>query len=55
MTVPFVPAVFAVLGLLIYALSSNGKAAEIGRIMFFCGLLAALFAMGGRAFRLPAG
>lgn len=32
-------------GLLMYALSTNGKLVEIGRIMFFCGLLALL--LGG--------
>jgi hypothetical protein len=32
----------AVIGLLMYALSANGKLVEIGRIMFFCGLLAFL-------------
>lgn len=32
-------------GLLMYALSVNGKLAEIGRIMFFCGLFALL--LGG--------
>lgn len=28
----------ALIGLLAYALSTNGKVAEIGRIAFFCGL-----------------
>lgn len=32
----------ALIGLLTYALSTNGKAAEIGRISFFAGLLAFL-------------
>ena len=32
-------------GLLMYALSVNGKLVEIGRIMFFCGLFAIL--LGG--------
>ncbi len=39
----------AIIGLLMYALCSNGKLQEIGRIMFFCGLLAWLlaFLLGG--------
>lgn len=35
----------AVIGLLMYALAANPKWQEIGRIMFFCGLLA--FLLGG--------
>jgi hypothetical protein len=40
----------ALIGLLVYALvQNNGKVAEIGRIMFFCGLLAFLLgAVGGK-------
>lgn len=33
----------ALIGLLMYALSANAKLVEIGRIMFFCGLLVFLF------------
>ena len=32
-------------GLLMYALASNAKLVEIGRIMFFCALLAFCFAL----------
>jgi hypothetical protein len=35
----------ALVGLLMYALSANPKLAEIGRLMFACGLLA--FMLGG--------
>lgn len=46
--------VVAVAGVLMYALASNPKLAEIGRIMFFCGLLVALFAFGNAGgVRLP--
>jgi len=34
-----IPVVIMILGLLIYILVSNAKAQEVGRIMFFCGLL----------------
>lgn len=40
-----IPALVAVVGLLAYALSSNAKIAEIGRISFACGLLVALLAL----------
>jgi hypothetical protein len=36
----------ALVGVLMYALCVNAKLGEIGRIMFFCGLLAFLLAIG---------
>ena len=36
----------AMIGLLVYALSSNAKPIEIGRLMFSCGLLASLLIWG---------
>jgi hypothetical protein len=36
----------ALVGVLIYALATNGKIVEIGRIMFWTGLLAFLLAVG---------
>ncbi len=39
--------IIAVIGLLMYALAGNGKVVEIGRIMFWTGLLA--FLLGGGA------
>jgi hypothetical protein len=39
------PIAFAVVGLLVYALASNGKVAEAGRIAYACGLLVALLAL----------
>jgi len=36
------PVIVAVVGVLIYALMENPKLAEIGRILFFCGVLVAL-------------
>lgn len=40
------PLLVAVVGLLMYALSANPKLVEIGRIMFFAGLLAFLLGAG---------
>lgn len=42
MTISILPVVAAVIGLLLYAFSPNAKAAEIGRLLFFAGTLAAL-------------
>lgn len=40
------PFVICIVGLLMYALASNPKVVRIGEIMFFCGLLVALMAVG---------
>jgi hypothetical protein len=42
-----IPVIVAVLGALTYALSSSAKLAELGRLMFLCGLLVALYALHG--------
>lgn len=39
MIIILVPVLVAVLGCLVYALSSNAKVAELGRLLFFCGAL----------------
>jgi hypothetical protein len=38
--VVFLPLLLAIVGLLVYAISVNPKAQEIGRITYFAGLLA---------------
>ena len=40
--VVFLSLLVCIIGLLVYALSSNAKVAELGRIAFGCGLLAFL-------------
>jgi len=42
----------ALVGVLAYALSSNPKIQEIGRISFFCGLLAFLLGVSNHAISL---
>jgi hypothetical protein len=37
------PLLVCIIGVLIYALASNGKAQELGRIAYFAGLLVTLF------------
>lgn len=47
MIIAIIPFIIAVLGALLYAFSNpatNPKAMEIGRLMFFCGLLVLTFA-----------
>ena len=50
MTVPVTPLVVMVLGLAAYGLG-EGKLAEVGRVMFFAGLLAFLLGATGHALR----
>lgn len=38
----YLPLIIALIGLVVYALASSAKAAEIGRLMFFAGLVAYL-------------
>ena len=52
MNLGVVPLVVLVAGLLLWTLSSNAKASEAGRIMFFCGLLALCFSLGAKAVHL---
>lgn len=48
----WIPLLVAIIGLLVYALSSNGKVAEAGRLLFFAGSLVTLFALTGHSLRL---
>lgn len=45
-----VAAVIAVVGLLVYALSTNVKMQKIGEIMFMAGIFAIAFSAAGRTF-----
>lgn len=53
MVIATIPALFALVGVLLYAFAGNGKAQEIGRIMFFAGLLAALLGTHGGSVHVP--
>lgn len=48
MVVPWLSLIVCVLGLLCYALSTNGKVQELGRLAYAIGLLVFLFDFGGR-------
>lgn len=52
MLITIIPLLAAILGVLIYALASNAKVAELGRIMFACGLLVLLAEMAHHVVRL---
>lgn len=47
------PLVVLIVGLLIYfAAAANPKLAEVGRLMFACGLLVLCFSLAGKTLRL---
>lgn len=46
------PLVVAVIGALIYALASNSKASELGRIVFFCGFFWLVYTLVGHTLHL---
>ena len=46
------PLLVCSVGVLVYALSSNGKVAEMGRMAYGCGLLVTLFELAGHVLRL---
>jgi hypothetical protein len=49
-----IPALAALVGVLMYALSANPKLAEIGRLLFFAGIFVVLLALqGAGAVRIP--
>jgi SpoU rRNA methylase family enzyme len=48
----YIPLLVAILGVLVYALSSNAKVVELGRIAYAFGLLVTLVQCAGRALHL---
>lgn len=52
MTISIGLVALCVLGALMYVLASNGKASELGRLMFACALLALCFTMSRGSLRL---
>ena len=47
----YLPLLIAIIGAFVYALGTNAKAAELGRCMFWCGLLAWLMRWPGSLLR----
>lgn len=47
-----IPALVALIGLLVYLLSGNAKAQEAGRILFFAGVFVTLFGLSGQTVKL---
>lgn len=53
MLIAYLPALVALVGLLMFVLSSNPKVAKIGDIMLWTGLLVTLFTVAGKAIHIP--
>lgn len=47
--VAIVPVLAIIVGTLVYALSANGKVAELGRLTFFAGMLVEVYVLAGHA------
>jgi len=52
MLVAYLPLLVAIIGLLVYVLASNAKAVEIGRLLFFAGILVTVLTLQGHTVRL---
>ena len=52
MMIALVPLVVALVGVLVYALSSNAKVMEIGRLAYFVGLLWLVFKLASKTLHL---
>lgn len=52
--VAFVPLLVAVVGVLVYALSTGAKLAEIGRLAYFAGLFVFLMVVANHVIRIGA-
>jgi hypothetical protein len=53
MLVVLLPALIALVGLVVFVLASGDKPQEIGRAMLWCGLLVVTFALAHVSVRLP--
>ena len=50
----YVPALFMLVGLLMFALCANPKLARVGEMLFFAGAISFAIAVGHLGYKLPA-
>lgn len=55
MLIAIIPLVVALVGALLYALASNTKVQEIGRILFFCGAFVLTWRLASETLRVGSG
>lgn len=53
MLATYLAPIVSICGALVYGLSGNSKAAELGKYAFACGLLITLVMCGGHSIKLP--
>jgi len=46
--IAYLPLLISIIGLLLYGFAGNSKLQEVGRIMFFCGILVVTMHLGGK-------
>jgi len=52
MVIAYLSLLVAIIGLVTYALASNAKVTEVGRLLFFAGLLVTLWSLQGHTVKL---
>lgn len=52
MAIAIFPVIILIIGVLLYFVSANGKVQEVGRLMFFCGLLVLTMVLSREVVRL---
>lgn len=52
MIIAWAPLLLAIVGLLLWALASNPKVAEAGKILFFCGVFWFVYGLAGKTIRV---
>lgn len=55
LVIAYIPLLFAIAGVLVYALVTNSKLAEIGRLVFFAGFLVTMWTLAGHTLHVLAG
>lgn len=50
--IAYVPLLIGLLGMVVYWMAAPPKAQELGRLMFFAGILVTLFAFSGHAIKI---
>jgi len=50
--IAIIPLLAAIVGLLIYVLGANAKVIEVGRALFWCGLLVTLFTVASKVIKV---
>jgi|KBSSwiStaDraftv2_1062776.scaffolds.fasta_scaffold00132_25 hypothetical protein len=50
--IAIIPLLAAIVGLLIYVLAANAKVVEVGRALFWCGLLVTLFTVASKVIKV---